>query len=111
MVTYGFGIVVGGEVVVDDDDDDVLDDGSGGGTIWAALSVGVDEVEVVSVVVVVVVVVDVTGVGVVVRGAGCEVLCGIGLIGADGWWRELCAVWMTAYTRISTSNAAATPEA
>ena len=110
MVAYGFGIVVGVGAVVSV----VLDDGSGGGTIWAALSVGVADValvEVAPVVVVVVVVVDVAGGGVVVRGAGCDVVCGIGVTGADGWWRELCAVWITAYTRISTSSAAATPEA
>lgn len=109
MVTYGFGIVVGVGAVVSV----VLDDGSGGGTIWAALSVGVADVALVEVasVVVVVVVVDVTGGGVVVRGAGCDVVCGIGVTGAEGRWRELCAVWITAYTRISTSSAAATPEA
>ncbi len=93
MVRYGFGIVVGVGAVVSV----VLDDGSGGGTIWAALSVGVADVALVEVAsVVVVVVVDVAGGGVVVRGAGCDVVCGIGVTGAEGWWRELCAVWITA---------------
>ena len=106
MVTSGFGRVVDvGDVV--SEVLDVLDDGSGGGAIWAALSVGVDEVAVTSVVVVV----DVVGGGAVVRGAEYDVVRGIGLTGVEGCWRELCAVWMTAYTRISTKMAAATPEA
>ncbi|MCB0935550.1 MAG: hypothetical protein KDB55_06010 [Mycobacterium sp.] len=110
MVTSGFGRVVDvGDVV--SEELDVLDDGSGGGAICAALSVGVDEVAVTSVVVVVVVVVDVVGGGAVVRGAEYDVVRGIGLTGVEGCWRELCAVWMTAYTRISTKMAAATPEA
>ena len=93
MVRYGFGIVVGVGAVVSV----VLDDGSGGGTIWAALSVGVADVALVEEASVVVVgVVDVAGGGVVVRGAGCDVVCGIGVTGAEGWWRELCAVWITA---------------
>jgi hypothetical protein len=99
VVTSGFGRVVDvGDVV--SEELDVLDDGSGGGAICAALSVGVDEV-----------VVDVVGGGAVVRGAEYDVVRGIGLTGVEGCWRELCAVWMTAYTRISTKMAAATPEA
>ena len=91
---------------------EVVDDGAGG-TIWAALSVGDDDVSLVVVVVVDVVDdVDVVVVTVVVvRGMDAEVVRCTGTTGADGWWRELCAVWMTANTRISRSSTAAAPEA
>ena len=82
----------------------VVDDGSGG-TISAALSVGDDDVSLVVVLVVVVVVVVV-----VVPGVDADVVRS-GTTGADGWCRELCAVWMTANTRISSSSTAAAPEA
>ncbi|MCB0942659.1 MAG: hypothetical protein KDB72_20745 [Mycobacterium sp.] len=112
-MAYGFGIVVGVGVDVSEVSDVpvVLDDGSGGGMICAALSVGVVDVALLEVASVVVVDVDVVGGGAVVRGGRCEVVCGTGVTGAEGWWRELCAVWMTAYTRSSTRMAAATPEA
>jgi len=91
---------------------EVVDDGAGG-TISAALSVGDDDVSLVGVVVV-----DVVDVGegvvvtvVVVRGMDADVVRCTGTTGADGWWRELCAVWMTANTRISRSSMAAAPEA
>ncbi len=91
---------------------EVVDDGAGG-TISAALSVGDDDVSLVVVVVVVVVVVDevVLVDGVVVRGVDADVVRCTGTAGADGWCRELCAVWMTANTRISRSSTAAAPEA
>lgn len=93
-------VVVVSEVV----DDDV------GGAISAALSVGEEDVSLVVVVVVVdVVVVVVTAA--VVRGEKTDVVFCTGTTGADGWWRELCAVWMTANTRISSSSTAAAPEA
>ena len=79
---------------------EVVDDGAGG-TIWAALSVGDDDVSLVVVVVTVV----------VVRGMDADVVRCTGTTGADGWWRELCPVWMTANTRISRSSMAAAPEA
>lgn len=95
MVAYGLEIVVVGVAGVVDSD--VLDDGSGGGTIWAALSVGVDDVALLELASVVVLVdVDVGAGGVVVRGAEYDVVRGAGLTGADGCWRELWAVWMTA---------------
>jgi len=99
---------------------EVVDDGAGG-TIWAALSVGDDDVSLVVVDVVddvvdvvddvVDVVDDVVVTVVVVRGMDADVVRCTGTTGADGWWRELCAVWMTANTRISRSSTAAAPEA
>jgi len=92
---------------------EVVDDGAGG-TISAALSVGDDDVSLVVVVVVddvVDVVDDVVVTVVVVRGMDADVVRCTGTTGADGWWRELCAVWMTANTRISRSSTAAAPEA
>ena len=108
MVTYGFGIVVGVVAVVSGAEVD-----GAGGTISAALSVGDDDVSLVVVVVVDVVDdVDVVVVTVVVvRGMDADVVRCTGTTGADGWWRELCAVWMTANTRISRSSTAAAPEA
>ncbi|MFN8032849.1 MAG: hypothetical protein U0Q47_06025 [Mycobacterium sp.] len=92
-------------VVVSEVVDDVV-----GGTISAALSVGEDVV--VSVVVVVVVVVAVVVVVVVVgRGRDVDVAGGTGTIGGAGCWRELCEVWITAKTRITSSSTAAAPEA
>jgi len=44
-------------------------------------------------------------------GVDADVLRCTGTTGADGWWRELCAVWMTANTRINRSSTAAAPEA
>ena len=85
-----------------------------GGTISAALSVGDDDVSLVVVDVVddvVDVVDDVVVTVVVVRGMDADVVRCTGTTGADGWWRELCAVWMTANTRISRSSTAAAPEA
>ena len=107
MVLYGLGIVVVVVGVVSG----AVDDGAGG-TICAALSVG-DDVSLVVVVVVVVVVVAVVVVVTVVvgRGVDTEVVCGDGTTGGDGRCRELCAVWTTAKTRISTSRTAAAPEA
>ena len=93
---------------------EVVDDGAGG-TIWAALSVGEDGVSLVGVMSVVLtgrdVVDDVVVTVVVVRGMDADVVRCTGTTGADGWWRELCAVWMTANTRISRSSMAAAPEA
>jgi len=108
VVTYGFGIVVGVVAVVSGAEVD-----GAGGTISAALSVGDDDVSLVVVVVVDVVDdVDVVVVTVVVvRGMDADVVRCTGTTGADGWWRELCAVWMTANTRISRSSMAAAPEA
>lgn len=81
-----------------------------GGTISAALSVGEDVV--VSVVVVVVVSVVVVVVVVVVgRGTDVDVVGGTGTIGGAGRSRELCEVWITAMTRITSSSTAAAPEA
>ena len=110
-MTYGFGIVVGVVAVVSGAEVD-----GAGGTISAALSVGDDDVSLVGVVVVDVVdVVDdvdvVVVTVVVVRGMDADVVRCTGTTGADGWWRELCAVWMTANTRISRSSMAAAPEA
>ena len=97
----------GAVVVVSDVVDDVV-----GGTISAALSVGDDDVWLVVVVVVVVVVVEEAGVVVVVCGANVDVVCGgTGTTGGDGWCRALCAVWITANTRMSRSSTAAAPEA
>ena len=90
---------------------EVVDDGAGG-TIWAALSVGDDGVSLVGVMSVVMTGRDVVGVVVdAVRDGDVEVVRDDGITGADGWWRELCAVWMTANTRISRSSTAAAPEA
>jgi hypothetical protein len=90
----------------------VVDDGAGG-TISAALSVGDGGVALVVVLSVMVMVDDdeVVTVVVVARGADVDVVWCIGTAGADGRWRELCAVWMTANTRISRSSTAAVPEA
>jgi uncharacterized membrane protein len=87
-------------------------DGSGGGAISAALWVGEDGVSLVGVMSVVLIGRDVVGVVVdVVRAGDVEVVRDDGTTGADGWCRELCAVWMTANTRISRSRTAAAPEA
>lgn len=90
-------------VVVSEVVDDVV-----GGTISAALSVGEDVVVSVVVVVVVAVVVVVVVVG---RGRDVDVAGGTGTIGGAGCWRELCEVWITAKTRITSSSTAAAPEA
>jgi hypothetical protein len=89
VVAYGLGIVVGVVGVVSDG----AGDGSGGGTISAALWVGEDGVSLVGVMSVVLTGRDVVDVVVdVVRAGAVEVVRVDGTAGADGWWRELCAV-------------------